>query len=487
KTLIYATDMYLPEAVLERALREAGFPFRAGCLFSSGRTGCLKGSGNLFGVVRNHFPGQRICHIGDNPHADGEVPVKLGIEAPGYQPPPRPYNDSLSLILDELSQEGLPEEDYWARLGFTTVAPLVIAWMLDVIKGSRGSGLERVAFLTRDGYFPKIAYDLLAPRMGIEVETLTCFSSRRLLGIAAMDQISAADWDFLLKPAPGMRIRDFFERAGLEAGLYEPVCARAGIEPQARVCHHRGFHKPGTKDLLYRLFLEMMEPFYAFRDGLRGRLLDYLDAVGLRGRGSALVDIGWNGSSFTALKRLLGKDAPRRGFYFALWPPLAGVGDGREAFFINGEGADAEERLIRGGVGLLEFLLGSPHDSVTDLSFRDGSWEPVYLQPGTVGAYEKAAYAGLENGFRLYLERFVAAEGFLAGGNGKPFLHQRLEPLLYRPTEADRVHLGAVSHSEGWGLSRRFRLLPREGVLKTPETVRLAYAYSAWKGAWSQL
>jgi FMN phosphatase YigB (HAD superfamily) len=484
KPLIYVTDMYLPEAVLEEALRRAGFPFRSGCLFSSGRTGCFKGSGKLFAIVREHFPDQRICHIGDNPHADNEVPAGMGIDAPGFQPPPRPHRDSLSLLLHELAAGEPPETGYWERLGYTTVGPMAVAWMLDVIRQSRETGLERVAFLTRDGYFPKKAFDQLAPRLGVETDSLTCYSSRRLLGIASMERITAGDWDFLLKPAPGMRIRDFFLRVGLGPDLYEPACARAGIDPGARVCHHRGFHEPETKDRLYGLFLEMMDAFYAFRDGLRGRYLDYLTAIDLCGRSCALVDIGWNGSSFNAFQRLLGPEAPGRGFYFALWSADRPEADGRRPFLINGESAAAEERLIRGGVGLLEFLLGSPHDSVVDLSFKDGSWEPVYLHPGTVGPYERAAYAGIEAGFQLFLERFVAAEGFLAPGDGKGFLRQRLQTLLYRPGEADRAHLGAVSHCEGWGLSRRFRLLPRDTVLENPETARLAYAYSAWKGAW---
>jgi FMN phosphatase YigB (HAD superfamily) len=486
KPLVYVTDMYLPEAVLEEALRRSGFPFRTGCLFSSGRTGFFKGSGKLFEVVRERFPDQRICHIGDNPHADSEVPAGMGIEAPGFQPPPRPHRDSLSLLLHELTAEDPPETGYWERLGYTTVAPMAVAWMLDVIRQTRETGLDRLAFLTRDGYFPKKAFDLLAPRLGVETDSLTCYGSRRLLGIASMDRITAEDWDFLLKPAPGMRIRDFFRRAGLGPDLYGPVCLRAGIDPAARVCHHRGFHKPETKDRLYGLFLEMMDAFYAFRDGLRGRYLDYLKAAAPGGSSCALVDIGWNGSSFTAFHRLLGPEAPRWGFYFALWGPGRHEADGRRPFLINGESADAEESLIRGGVGLLEFLLGSPHDSVVDLSLNNRRWEPVYLHPGSVGPYEEAAYAGIEAGFQVFLERFVAAEGFLAPGDGKGFLRQRLETLLYRPTATDRAHLGTVSHCEGWGLSRRFRLLPRDTVLEDPDRVRLAYAYSAWKGAWRE-
>jgi FMN phosphatase YigB (HAD superfamily) len=486
--VIYVSEMYLPVETLEAMLREAGFPVSSGSVFASGTLGLSKGSGRLYECVRDRFPGKRLYHIGDNPETDTGLPEAAGITSKLIERPRPPYPDALSNILAALSSTANPEMDFWEQLGHRIVGPLAVGWMLQVLRHTET--LDQVLFLTRDGYFPKKAFEALAPQLGVAVTARTCFSSRRLLGLAAMDTITAPDWDFLLKPAPGFRVRDFFERIEVGAELYEPVCRGAGIDPGEIVCHHRGFNDPAMKDRLYHLFLEVMDAFYPVRDGIRQRVQAYLQSLSFPGSRTGIVDIGWNGSSFESLERLCGEGSVQAGFYLAIWESrqLATAGGGRlRPFLISGDAAGSEERLIRGGVGLLEFLMGSPHGSVVDLEYNKETWRPVYAEPDVVGSYERGAYRQIERGFDDFLGKFVSAQGFLAPGEGKAFLRSALEHLIYDPCPEEIELLGAVSHVEGWGNGRRLRLLPRTECLAGPDQRNLAYAWSGWKGAWRNL
>lgn len=484
-TVIYVSEMYLPSEELADLLRAAGFPVKPGHVHTSGECGLSKGSGNLYKRVREAFPGKPILHIGDNPTTDVEVPRRMGIDAQLFPRREAAYADTLSCLLSSLAQRPRTKAPFWERLGERVLGPLATAWMMQVLRTPGLASTVRLFFLTRDGYFPEIVFRRLAPALQSEVEPVTCFASRRLYSLAAMNTVTADDWEFLLKPAPGFRTADFLHRAGIPLEPFTAALREEGLDPRERVCHHRGFIDPQTKDRLYRVFVKGMAHVYTLRDGLRKRLLAYLDETGLASGGTAILDIGWNGSSLASLERLLGEGAPSTGFFLGLWKnrPTTEPAARRVAFFDQAE----DEQLLRGGPALMEFILGSPLGSVVDLHYTGSQWKPLYQEPDVTGAYEKNAYARMEQGLQRFLDAFMEARGHLADGDGKAFLRHRLERLIYAPDAEERRFLGAVAHVEGWGSPYRYRLLPRMERLRDHQAVRLAYAYSGWKGAWRDL
>jgi len=484
-TVIYVSEMYLSAEMLAGFLRRAGFPVREGCVFTSGDGGLSKGSGNLYEFVKERFDGRSIRHIGDNPETDVAIPARRGIDARAFPRREPMYADALSCVLSALSREVSPGAPFWERLGESVLGPLATAWVLQVLRSPELVAADRLFFLTRDGYFPEMVFRRLAPELKVGTAAVTCFASRRLFGLAAMNVVEAEDWDFLLKPAPGLRTADFLDRARIPMEQVADALRREGLDPGDRLCHHRGFIDPRTKDRLYRVFLEGMDAFYELRDGIRERLLCYLADIGMQSGRTAVLDIGWNGSSLAALERLLGERAPAVGFFLGLWRNAPSPRQrARRLSFFEGK---ADEHLLRGGPGLLEFILGSPLGSVVDIHYTDPSWQPVYQEPDVTGMYEKRAYSGLEQGLTRFLERFLAAHGFLADGDGSAFLRERMERLVFAPDAEERRFLGAASHVEGWGSPYRYRFLPRMEKLGDIDTHRLAYAYSGWKGAWRTL
>ncbi|NBD38189.1 MAG: glycosyltransferase [Verrucomicrobia bacterium] len=480
--IVYVSEMYLPETVLRTMLEGAGLPVDEDSVFASGTRGRSKGSGRLYELVRGKFPGKRLLHIGDNRASDGTAAASAGIPSRLVKPPTVVYKEELSGLLHRLAEEEKGEGDFWERCGASVLGPLVAAWTLWLERRVREERLDELFFLTRDGYFPRIAWERLglARRTGIAGRTL--FGSRKLYRLAAMESIGAEDWDFLLKPAPRMTGCEFLTRAGIPREAALEACGRVGLDPEAPLCHHRGFYDPRSRDLLYHAFTAVIPLFYDYRDGLRERVLAYLADEGLHPaeRRGAVVDVGWNGSSLRDLRRLCEATNPFAGLFFALWQ-AAGQPHGAFSFFVDGPQAEGEEHLLRGGVALLELFLGSPCGSVVDLRKTETGWEPVYQEPDILGSRERAAYAGMERGFLRFLDRFHAAGGPFAGGHGKAFLRGELSRLLFHPSAEEVRELGAASHAEGWGSSRRFRLLPRAGWLEGHGQRLAAFAYAGWK------
>ena len=73
KPLGLLSDMYLPGAFVQQLVEEAGFgPFA--CCLVSGEEGVSKGEGGLYQRWKGRFPPDApLAHVGDNPHADGEM------------------------------------------------------------------------------------------------------------------------------------------------------------------------------------------------------------------------------------------------------------------------------------------------------------------------------------------------------------------------------------------------------------------------------
>lgn len=481
--VVYVSEMYLPEDVLGEMLGKAGFPVEPGAVFASGSRGLSKGSGRLYRLVREAFADKRLLHIGDNKASDGAAAESAGMPSRLVTPPVVLYKEELSGLLHRLSEEGQGEGDFWERCGAGVLGPLASAWTLWLERRVREERLDKLFFLTRDGYFPQIAWDRLgfARRTGIPGRTL--FGSRKLYRLAAMETVGAEDWDFLLKPAPRMTGREFLTRAGIPVDAALDACRRAGLDPSLPLCHHRGFYDPRSRDLLYHAFTKAMPRFYEYRDGLRERVLAYLADEGFAAEGqrNAVVDVGWNGSSLCDLRRLQQGRHPAAGLYFALWQQ-AGKSGGAFPFFVDGPEAAGEEHLLRAGIALVEFLLGSPFGSVVDLRSTRKGWDPVYQEPDVLGQRERDAYAGLERGFLRFLDNFNEAGGPFAGGHGKEFLRGHLSRLIFHPSPREIREIGAVRHAEGWGSGRRLRLLPRPGRLKGHGQRLAAFAYAGWKG-----
>lgn len=475
--LVYTSEMYLPSAIVRKFLESAGYPVEETTILTSGETGRSKGTGSLYRLAIDSHAAGDVLHVGDNLSTDVDVPSRMGLDCVPVVAPRKAHSGLLGGVLAGLIESFPGSGNYWEALGFKVAGPLHFAFCREIYRHCQKQGVKQVGFLSRDGWFPKKVFDRLQVTWGAVADTDYVYASREMLGIAGMETIEAEDWEFILKPAPLLRVKDFFERLSIPADCYEPRLKNSLLPgAESRICHYWGFENSHHKDELYRIICDCIEPFLDYRDVVMSSTREYLSEKGLGSRDSLFVDVGWSGSSSWAMQRLFGTNDVAKGYYFALLDAAA-IDAG--TFFKLSSGSGGIRDLIVSGIALLEFMFGSPEPSVSRVCQGSSGWEPVFRKEWS--ASEKAAWNSLERGIARFVEEAVRLLPHDPGGDGKAFVEEVLYPLICEPTPEDLVHLGMLSHAEGWGCDRRLRLLPVIEGNEAPLWHEQAFLYAPWK------
>ena len=197
KRVIVITDMYLESGIIRRLLLENGYP-EPERIFVSSDTGLRKSTGNLYGYVSEELgvqPGE-IFHIGDSPEADVRKAEEKGLisawlprtmeafERRGCSHQAEKMCRDLTDWEKALREPGMgifrqmaanryfddpfqsfdPESDYNADpwfVGYAALGPEILALVRWLIENAKRDGVNRLLFLSRDGYLPMQAFRLL--------------------------------------------------------------------------------------------------------------------------------------------------------------------------------------------------------------------------------------------------------------------------------------------------------------------------------------
>ena len=197
KKTFLTSDMYLPSDTIRRMLSKCGIDTSAD-LFVSSELGLRKITGNLYRYVAEqtgYDPGS-ILHIGDNPGSDIDIPEKLGFrtvyfpsteslyEQNGFLIPARKFcsastdlEASRSTVLSGINEQMtanhyfddpfrpfIPDSAYNCDpylVGYGALGSEVCALVRWLASKAKDDGLKKIMFLSRDGYLPMLAYDML--------------------------------------------------------------------------------------------------------------------------------------------------------------------------------------------------------------------------------------------------------------------------------------------------------------------------------------
>ena len=220
--IMFVSDMYLPDDFIRERLAVAGFFHEGDRLYVSNTVGAWKSDGSLYRLIHEQ---ERISyrywhHYGDNRNSDFEVPKKLGVDAhwihydylpyerqwantiltTGFQYPSILAGVSRAVRLTSFSPQC--QADFVADIS----APIMVAWVYDVLHDAQQQGIRRIYFQARDthSYFI-IARELQPSFPNVELRYL--FLSRQSLysdnplrikyfeqeGLATYDRVAIVD------------------------------------------------------------------------------------------------------------------------------------------------------------------------------------------------------------------------------------------------------------------------------------------------------
>lgn len=212
KTVILTSDMYLDKSILDEMLYFNGI-YDYDNLLLSCEIGRDKYWGSMWEYVTDLYQDKKILHIGDNKIADEKTAREHGIhtyliasskrmlELSGIQS----YLGQGKTVIDRLliglfiskslnnpfclsSTKGKLYVSNMYEFGYLFFGPLILAYLLWLIRKSNEQQVDTILFVARDGYLLEKLYQKLVCKKNLQAPKGVYFlSSRRVASVAAIE------------------------------------------------------------------------------------------------------------------------------------------------------------------------------------------------------------------------------------------------------------------------------------------------------------
>lgn len=482
KKIIFISDMYLPLQSITNILRSRGYDY-FDKVFLSSSIGHTKAKGNIYRFVVDELgcEPEQILHIGDNYESDVVMAKKNGIKTYYYEKPiVRALHDPifknekfpqlvkrkksleesfyLAKIVNkyycDITQEQTHSEDgFWYNFGYKNIGIIFwgfISWLID---SSAEDSIEKIFFLSRDGYIMKEVYDLASEYHENLPPAEYLYASRRALNIPSIVEFNDLDIDFLLSGTSTLKVSQFLQRAGLEPNNYVQEIKVVGFNDMNQ-------EVISGKDyvMLKSLFDLLASDVKELAELERKNLIISLNSVGILDKKKvAVVDIGWHGSmqySISRVLKALGKDIEVQGYYFGTKRKAVkfyNKGMNMSGYLCNFGSPKYYNSIIKLSTEIFEFIHSAPHGSVIKYACEDQGIKPV-LEKSDLGSNEvrkvKMMHMGALEFISEYLEHL---EKYPFIKTPKDMAIRPLHRVLKVPTLEEAEQLGDIEHAEGFG------------------------------------
>ena len=502
----FISDTYLPAVIVTDLLVNAGYS-GADRIFASSTYGLSKAHGSLYGVVAaaTGADPRRIWHIGDNPAADTERARAAGWNALWYRPrlagtpTTLPTETGEARIVASLLA-GIPaslraahpprqaQSCVWRDIGIDVAGPIYLGFAQFVATRARQDKLARMAFCARDGRIIREVYQRLQKTSPDLPPSCYLLVSRRALVFPMLEQIGAAELDFLTAQFASLRVDEVLSRIGIDAKDYVQEIARAALTPDGLIESSRDMQA------LHRLLQDLAPAILLRAARERVQLIAYLrqeccfDTPSL-----GFVDVGWQGSLQKAAAQLFalqGHAMRLHGLYFGTNPNIRAIGEAAGAatgWFVDAGTPADRYHLTRTQWAVLELLFTALHGSVLGYETSGTGHVEAVLDEGPAGEipdYERAAGA-IQAAALSWVDRYIAAFGGVPPARiDAALVAPRLERLVLAPTLAEACAIGDLFHVDGLGATRTGQHIarpPQGGWMKWPAPLVQGYRRASWR------
>ncbi len=403
KEIWLISDMYMQTPDLERLLKKCGVEGYKKLLISS-ETGLRKDNAAIWDdlAAKNLNSPDKLMHVGDNETSDIQLPGdrKFGayhimsainlfsqmpfgrslLEQLGYKMSlyagiclgmvlAKKFHDPFRLraaVTDGTNRLILKN---FRELGYWLYGAPLLTFILWLIQKTRADGVERILFLSRDGYFLMPLYQFVAERLKVEPLPSEYFlASRRAVTIASIREISQAKELIKLRFA-GTQKEFFQARFGLDLGSDEKIYL-----PNDSVLFPNESEKPVEK-----IINENARKILNHAENERKNYQKYIADLGGSFDKAGVVDMGYSGTIQFYLQELTGKTFT--GYYFATSSKNrfgAAAGDRMRGCFTENDDYQWTKSSVYRYQLLFETILTAPD---AQLKHFDEAGKPVFGEP----------------------------------------------------------------------------------------------------------
>ncbi len=331
------SDTYLPRDTIERALGLCGYDGGWDRLFISSESRQTKHCGGLFRemLAAHEIVAAAVLHVGDSLHSDVEQAKVQGIQPFPVIRTLDHYHAGQGLMhrhgvaksLGASLIDGLVAHRYGkiydrspsdARflgnpyfLGYAALGPVLIGFTQWLVARSREQETSAYCFLSRDGYYLKLAYDIVKNCLGETPQSHYLAASRMLCTMATLTRaekvLDVARIDH--RPMPiGQFLTHRFRFSKQQLQMLSPgLFTRHGLKDLDTIVTTLD---QGKMRLVESLTRQIMADSRAASE----RYEKYLRRCGINFASTPLVDIGYSGTGQKSISHLL--SIPTQGLYF---------------------------------------------------------------------------------------------------------------------------------------------------------------------------
>ena len=324
--VLFLSDMYLPRDFIEGNLRDKGVFADGDILYLSNHEGAGKSDGGLYLQVleREQLSSANMHHHGNCPHADVDVPDKLGIATSPYpEGNLSRWEQNLERFSDSTDgqaslwsgasrrarcilpvQAASPQQETILETATSVAGPLLTTFVHWSLKQAVSDGLKTLVFIARDGQvlykIAKILQDAEDAFQDLDLHYI--FGSRQAWRPASIFDLGDFERTWVLEGEHILNREKVVARLGLPVAFAERL--PASTHPDA---------------LWDALAAELHEAVKDAASTLREKVLRYLEQEGLlEEKPLGFVEIGCTGTTLAALERILthqGRPPPRTYFF----------------------------------------------------------------------------------------------------------------------------------------------------------------------------
>ena len=335
-----------------------------------------------------------------------------------------------------------PEEDTLALVGSYVLAPALGSFVQWLLQEAVKSGIRRLYFLARDGYFPYRAALIFCEkrRLPMECRYLSCSRYSLRLPLFHLDREEALD---------------YVCRGGIDVTM-DKILSRAGLTEEEK---REVFRRLSLSFLPEEVLPHAELPEIRRRLGACGAFLSYMDGLTgyLRQEGllddfpDAVVDSGWVGSVQKSLRDALarmGRTRPLAGYYWGLYELPSGVSrEEYHTYYFAPEG-DLGAKL-RFNNCLFAAVYTAPHGMTLSYRREGERFVPRY---GRIGEEKKAFVERLEEYLLSYIRRLADTEEKLPDADAvredRRVVRDLLGRFMGRPSRKEAELFGSLPFSD---------------------------------------
>lgn len=408
KTIIIASDMYLPRAAIAQILEQNKIPYDH--IFVSSSYQARKSNGKLFAKILNELNvrPKDLFHIGDNIKSDWIIPKLLGIGAQLVRPKKCNRKQARSIggriVSAYISNNSHNDRNAYFCVGFESLGPLLLGLSLWIESQLVKEERRNVFFLSRDGHIMHKAFRILFPDFSANY----LFASRRSVTVPRL--VFANTINDVMELIPYIKRTEsmvsFLHKLGIDAS-----------DPLVPLCEQKYGYTFARSDLqdggcLSGLWPEIKSHVLSNAAVELQQSIDFFKRKFDCSHGATLVDIGWYGSMQKSIENILSitnEDVYISGLYLGFLRKGDSNTDLRASGYIFDYRRPTHYNadIIYGFNGLIETFFSAKHGSVRNYALERNEEGCIFEEPeiGNWEAVEQIHSGAIEfiQGIRKYV------------------------------------------------------------------------------------